>query len=163
MPTAYHTPDRKTEEAFVRLLRAGLLEAEVTAYAVKRRFDGVEYGLRDVRVIVDTCEPELDDSAEYQTGRWRCSVLIEVATDWAAAKGDAASEHDQTAGGIMDLLSTVNGDTLISVVPRMLNEVMADEDFEAVAETFSLGARTNRVDGSKLVTEQKCVLLMQVA
>jgi hypothetical protein len=150
--SSWHTPERKTEQAFKVYLET-LLADDIQGVQVATRFSNVALSEPRIEIVADRVIPTEQD-AEYYTGNWSVSLALKVITHYES--GVDAVTHDDLMGKILDVLmvSESGQDVLVD----QLNQTQDDTDF--TAQQIDIGQRTNSIDGHSLVTVQELTVMM---
>lgn len=134
---SYHSPERKSEQAFKAYFGA------ITGLAVRTRFSGAVKELPELCIICNECDPSIRFE-DNSVAEWACNLKFEIRTRYIKqdmAEGDA---HDVIVGAIADMIAD-------STIIAGLNQFSELIDFKAIM--WKPGRRTNRVDDKDYVTE----------
>jgi hypothetical protein len=142
----WHSPERKTEQAF-KALFSSVEDVALKGVQIATRFCGVVKALPQVQIVCDRAAPWI--KGDVITGNWRVAVRVIVRTRYE--KAEDATAHDDLAAVVSDVLFT-------SDIVASLNAVTSDEDFTAVL--FTPGDRSNSVQEKDYETEMTGELLM---
>lgn len=142
----YHTPDAKSELAFKRLFET-YSDQELAGLQILQRGSVEQKQTESISIICDKATPEGTDWENF-TGNYDCELTFTLSTHY---KENDITVHDNYLGVVCDLIFDND-------LKTTLNEVMLEEQFTAF--TWTPGERTNRIEGSMFVSEQKGVLYM---
>lgn len=146
---AWHTPERKAEQALQRYLQS-IAGTEFDGVQFVTRFSNKTKAEPRIEITCEDCEATLADH-KPDPGIWDCRIKVTIVSHYALDI-DAVT-HDELAGQVADKLIL---DENVTTLAAEIMKTQDDEDFN-VFQTRR-GNRTNRIEEHSLVTEQELVM-----
>ena len=139
--TLVHLPERKTEQAFVKL--AEVYAAGISGLTIATRFSNTVLVEPAVLISCERCEPYIKG-----TGNWNVEVKFAIQSHYA--KGTDSTAHDNYVAAVSDML--------------MMDGIVAALNAVGIAAFTALhwtpGVRTNTVEEHSIITELEGILKM---
>ena len=141
----YHTPEAKAESAFKQMFDA-YADTDLQGVQILQRFSVDDITTPSIGIIASKCAPA--DDGEGPSGNWYVTVECVLRTHY---KDNTVAQHDGWLAVVTDLICDQS-------LCDTLNEIMADEEFNAMQ--WTIGERNHVNNGELFESRIEGILYM---